>query len=262
MNRSYPLFATAVPLVLAWIASGCGGESFAPTDVLYVAAASDLQNVLPELVRRFPQNDHQRVQVTFGSSGKLAEQIRAGARFDVFLAANESYVKALADEKLVKRESVRPYAIGSLVMAVRRDATVTIGSVSDLTSPGVKRVAIANPDFAPYGAAARQALKKAGVWDELGPKLVLADSVGQAFLFAETGNADVALVGRALTRGSDVRVVEVDPRLYDTIVQSLGVVLPGPRDRDPEAFTRFVTGPEGRSVLESYGFKVPPAATP
>ncbi len=226
--------------------------------LIRVAAASDLQSALPELVRQFTkENPGIAVDTTFGSSGKLAEQIKAGAPFDLFMAANESFVKGLADEKVVRPESVKPYAVGSLVMAVRSDAPEPIGAIEEILKPGVKRIAVANPDFAPYGAAARQALKSAGLWEKVEAKLVLAESVRQAFQFAETGNADVAFVGRALVRGSDLKVIEVDPSLYEPIVQGLGVVAASKQGAEAQAFADYVAGPRGQSLLKTFGFNSP-----
>ncbi len=233
-----------------------------PNDEILVAAASDLQGVLPEIIREYVREHAQKVAVTFGASGKLAEQIRAGAGFHLFLAANEAFVKKLADENLIKRESIQPYAIGSLVLVIRHDATIPVKTLADLLKPEIKTIALANPDLAPYGFAARQALKKAGLWEKVEPKLVQADSVRQAFQFVETGNADVGLVSQSLTRGSQVKVVAVDPALHDPIVQSLGVVTPTKGGVNPETFARFLTGPKGRSILKSHGFNLPPAVSP
>ncbi len=244
--------------------SGCSVDVSVPKPAqeIRVAAASDLQGVLPEIVRRFEETSALKVRVTYASSGKLTEQIRAGAKFDLFLAANESFVKKLADEKLVLRESIQPYAIGSLVLVVRRESAEAVRSLNDLTNPAVKHVSIANPVLAPYGAAAREALDNSGVWDEVEPKLIFADSVRQAYLFVESGNADAALVGRAVVNEKQVGVVEVDPATYDPIVQYLGFVKTGEPDHDPAPFARYLRGPDGRSILEAHGFKVPAAAGP
>ena len=143
---------------------------------------------------------------------------------DVFLSANEAFVRDLASEGLIRPESVHAYARGSLVLAVYRDLGDKVGSLADLTKPEVKKIALANPVTAPYGKAGKQALERAGLWTKLEPKIVFAESVRQALLYAQKGDAEAALVGRAIASVPEIRPVEVDPALYDPIVQALGVV--------------------------------------
>lgn len=252
-----------VRLLLGWaalLASGCGtaplpspGREPAATP-LRVAAASDLQSVLPVLSRQF--TDQTGIQMTpiFGSSGQLAEQIKAGAPFDVFLAANRSFVEDLAAAGLIRPDSVRPYARGSLVLAVHREAGAAIASLADLTRPEVKKIALANPAFAPYGKAGKQALERAGLWPQLEAKIVPSDSVRQALVFVTEGNAEAGLVGRALADVPEIRVVAVDPALYDPIVQGLGIVARTAKPREAESFARFLLSNEGQAILARFGF--------
>jgi molybdate transport system substrate-binding protein len=250
----------ALLLSLTWaLACAPGVEPSGSSGPLLVAAASDLTDALPDVVgafRRRPEGFE--VRPAFGSSGQLARQVEAGAPFDVFLSANEAYVKGLADRGLVEPGSVRPYAVGSLVLAVHPSAAGDVAGLADLEKPGVKAVAVANPEFAPYGIAARQALSRAGLWDRLASRLATAETVRQALQFVRSGNADAGLVGRSSARGSGLKVVEVPPDLYDPIVQSLGVVAGSPRKARAEAFVGFLLGPEGREVLASHGFGPPP----
>jgi molybdate transport system substrate-binding protein len=247
-------------VVLAGCGSPKGGE---PTSrpVLRVAAASDLQTALPAVAERFQAASGVEVVTTFGSSGQLADQIRAGAPFDVFLSANRAFVEALAAEKVVKADSVRPYAQGSLVLAVNREANAPVMTLADLARPEVKKVALANPDTAPYGAAAKQALQRAGLWDALGRdrKIAQSETVRQALQYVQTGNAEAGLVGRAIARVPEVRIVEVDPGLYDPIVQSLGITARTGQPEAAERFARFVLGDEGQAMLRDSGFAPPPS---
>ncbi len=245
-------------------ASGCGKPASVPSvkpaeEPLRVAAASDLQSVLPELARRFTETTHVAVIPTFGASGQLAEQIKAGAPFDIFLAANQKFVTDLAAGGFVHPGSVAPFAQGTLVLAIHRESGRTIEGLADLKKPDVKKIALANPALAPYGAAGKQALERAGLWTEVEPRIVQAESVRQALQFVETGNAEVGLVGKAIAGGANVRVVAVDPALYDPIIQGLGIVARS-RSRSAEPFSAFVLGPEGQRILAYFGFKAPPAA--
>jgi molybdate transport system substrate-binding protein len=232
---------------------GTGGEV-----TLHVAAASDLQVVLPALIDRYrAEAPGVKVVPVFGSSGQLAEQVKAGAPFDLFLAANEAFVKDLATENSIVPASIRPYALGSLVLASRSDLGAPVESPADLTKTAVKTVSIANPDVAPYGAAARQALKKAGLWETLKHKLVTAESVRQALTYVETGDADAGFASKALVNNEKVRAFDVDPSLYDPIVQTLGVVARSEHAEAAEAFARFLVGDASHAVFASHGFKRP-----
>ncbi len=147
---------------------------------LRIAAASDLQLALPRLLDRFQDRMGTASTPVFLASGKLAEQIKQGAPFDVFMAANESFVRDLADGGFIHPESVQPYARGSLVLAVYHELGDTVRSLADLNKPEVKKIALANPVTAPYGKAGKQALERAGLWEKLQPKIVQAESVRQA----------------------------------------------------------------------------------
>jgi molybdate transport system substrate-binding protein len=245
---------------------GCDGTKATPTPAapLRIAAASDLQLALPKLRDPFQARTGVAIELTFGASGRLAEQIKAGAPFDVFLAANQAFVRDLADGGFVKQESVHSYARGSLVLAVFHEHGERVRSLADLTKPELKKIALANPATAPYGKAGKQALERAGLWARVQRKIVPADSVGQALLYAQQGNAEAALVGRAIANVSGVQVVEVDPQLYDPIVQTLGIVAASTRAADAERFAQFVLGEEGQQILKESGFapaeSIPPAS--
>jgi molybdate transport system substrate-binding protein len=245
---------------------GCGRTKATPGPAtpLRIAAASDLQLALPKLRDQFQAKTGIATELSFGASGRLAEQIKAGAPFDVFLAANQSFVRNLADRGFVKSESVHSYARGSLVLAVYHELGDRVRSLADLTKPDLKKIALANPATAPYGKAGKQALERAGLWAQLEPKIVLADSVGQALLYARKGDAEAALVGRAIANVPGVQVVEVDPQLYDPIVQAVGIVAVSARSADAERFAQFVLGEEGQRILKEAGFapaeSIPPTS--
>jgi molybdate transport system substrate-binding protein len=237
--------------VMCLAVAGCERAEPAP---LRIAAASDLQLALPKLVDRFRASTGTEASLAFGASGQLAEQIKQGAPFDVFLSANESFVRDLADGGLIKPGSVHRYARGSLVVAVNRAMESKIQSLADLKRPEVKKIALANPAIAPYGRAGKQALQGAGVWDELQSKIVIAESVRQALLYAQKGDVEAALVGRAIVNVPEIVPVEVDSHLYDPIIQALGIVGASGRGAEAEKFVRFVIDREGQAVLKDFGF--------
>jgi molybdate transport system substrate-binding protein len=258
--------------VLVIAAGGCGAEPKTqneatarpePPAPLRIAAASDLQNALPVLAKRFTEHSKIEASLTFGASGQLAEQIKAGAPFDVFLAANQKFVKDLADGGFVRPDSFRAYTEGSLVLAVHAEAGKAVASLADLAKPEVKKIALANPAFAPYGAAGKQALERSGLWPKIESKIVQAESVRQALQFVQSGNAEAGLVGRAIARVEGIRGVPVDRTLYDPLVQGLGIVARTAKAEQAEAFAKFVLGDEGQAILVDFGFsKVAPGGTP
>ena len=247
-------------LIASCLLLGCGKGPAAtgPTEPLRVAAASDLQGVMPRLIREFKERTGVEVAATFGASGQLAQQVKQGAPFDVFLSANGGFIDGCVSAGAIDAETVRVYALGSLALVVRTDVPETIGSLADLKDPAIKKVAIANPETAPYGLAARQALTRSGLWDELEPKRVQAETVRQALQFVQAGNAEAAIVGSAIARVDGVRVVPIDGALHDPIRQTLGITTATRRRDDATAFARFLlteAGP-GRAILRDAGFVV------
>ncbi|MDR3622519.1 MAG: molybdate ABC transporter substrate-binding protein [Paludisphaera borealis] len=262
LNRLRTRLVLSVVCVLGL---GCGRAEPTPlpsakaekAEPLRIAAAADLQRVLPALIEKYKAHDAD-VVLTFGASGQLAEQIRKGAPFDVFLSANMKFVEGLETEGVVAAGSVKPYARGSLVLAVHRAASDDVDGIADLVKPKVRKIAIANPKFAPYGTAANQALERAGLGGSLGPKLVLAESVRQAFLYVEQGDAEAALVSRSLiVDGGSLKVIEVDPGLYDPLIQGFGVVALSDKLDRARRFADFVVGEAGQSILGAHGFRTP-----
>ena len=165
------LASIGVPLLLTLLASACGdpvtdgtGQPIGsgPAVEIVVSAASDLSPVLEELVPLFEQQSGIVVKTNLGSTGQLAEQISAGAKVDVFLAASASAVDQLGQKGLLLANSARIYARGQLVLWTPAGSEVTVASLRDLASPEVKRISLANPDHAPYGKAAREALQDGG----------------------------------------------------------------------------------------------------
>jgi molybdate transport system substrate-binding protein len=253
LRQSAVFGAPAWLLVVIWLPTvGCVRRQTPPP--LRIAAASDLQLVLPRLTDQFQARTGIVASITFGASGQLAEQIKQGAPFDVFLSANETFVRDLAGGGFIKPGSMHRYARGSLVLAVYPDVGDKVKSLADLTRPEVKKIALANPSTAPYGKAGKQALVNAGLWDQLQPKIVIAESVRQALLYVQKGDAEAALVGRAIANVPDVRSVEVDAQLYDPIIQALGVTAATARSADAEQFALFVIDAEGQRTLKEFGF--------
>lgn len=223
---------------------------------LVVAAAADLVFAFRELVPAFERSHRATVTLTLGSTGQLARQIEHGAPFDVFFAANMSFIEALREKGHVRPESVEPYAQGLIVLATHQKRP-PLARLEDLTQNTVTRVAIANPGHAPYGVAAKEALEKAGLWERVGPKLVYGENISQALQFLRTENVDAAILALSVAQVPEIRSNLIDRALYRPIVQGVAVTI---RAREPDvarAFIRFVNGPEGRSIMKRFGFLMP-----
>jgi molybdate transport system substrate-binding protein len=220
---------------------------FAPpasADVARVAAASDLSFALEEIAAAFARETGHETRLTFGSSGNLARQIREGAPFDLFLSADESYVALL--EKAGRTDGVgTPYAIGRIVVFAPAGSPVGVdaelaGVRSALAAGRLKRLAIANPDHAPYGRAAREALEHAGAWALARPRLALGENVSQAAQFALTGSVDAAIIAYSLV---------LTPAFRGKGTHGAGTAA--------RELYGFIGTAKARPVLERYGFGIP-----
>jgi molybdate transport system substrate-binding protein len=256
-------------LALSAVAAAAGTATLAgcKTKVapLRVAAASDLFRVLPVLLEAMPRPDAAPApQITFGSTGKLALQIRNGAPFDVFLAAHERYLDELATRGLLVAGTRQAFGLGRLSLVVPgpcREEGALPRRLDALRGERFRRIAIAHPDHAPYGLAAKQAMEKAGVFDDLASRLVFADSVQHALSFVRTGNADVGFVARSLLEPEEACAAPVDPSLHEPIVQA-GAVLQTARDpRRAAEVVKLLVGEGGRRALARGGFALPEASS-
>jgi molybdate transport system substrate-binding protein len=228
---------------------------------LVVSAASNLILAFEELGTLYQQKTGTPVIFNFAASGQLAQQIDQGAPVDLFVAANVGFVEQLAAKGRVLPDSVQIYARGRLTLWTHADSALQVEAVSDLLQPEVRRLAIANPEHAPYGMAARQVLQTAGVWETIQSKLVFGENVRQTLQFAETGDVDVALVPLSLSITSNGHWTLIPEDLHSPIDQALGVVADSPRQAQARDFAALVTGPEGQTILHKYGFALPEEVT-
>lgn len=243
--------------LLAVCVSGPACRAPATGSELTVAAASDLIPAFEEIGREFEATRQTKVVFVFGSTGLLMRQIENGAPFDLFAAANVSYIDQLEQKELIVPETKRIYARGRIALWTTANSTLKVEKIEDLTRPEVQRVAIANPDHAPYGQAARQALEKTGIWEAVRPKMVYGDNIRQTLQYAETGNVEVALVALSLCVQSKGRWVLVPEALHQPIDQGMGVISGTKHEQSARAFSDFVNGAKGREIMQKYGFTFP-----
>jgi len=232
-------------------------KAAASGDPLLVAAASNVQFAFVEIGQKFTKQTGQPVEFSFGSSGNLTTQIEHGAPFDLFVAANVAFIDRLDDQGLIFPETQQLYAQGRIALAVNREAGLQVTKLKDLLDPNITWVAIANPELAPYGQAAKEALQNAGIWQDLQPKLVLAENIGQTLQFVQTGDAPAGIIALAIADVPEVTYTLLPANLHSPLNQSMAVVSATRHEAAARAFLEFVIGPEGQAILEKYGFQSP-----
>lgn len=237
--------------------------AFAADDVPVVAAASNLQFALPDVVKAYEAETGQTVKLTFGSSGQFATQIANGAPFDVFLSADEAMVNGLVEKGLTV-DGGRLYALGLLAFYVPPSSTIKVdadlaGLKDALSKGGINKFAIASPKHAPYGRAARDALQAIGVWAEIEPKLVIGENVSQALQFITEGGADAGLVPLSLLVAPSMAGKGQHVIVADTLVKPLPQRMVVLKRAGPtaSAFASFITSQKGQAILAKFGFSSP-----
>jgi len=246
-------------LFIAGSLGGCSKHANDPAKPIRIAAAADLKAAFGEVANAFEKKTGTAVKASFGSTGLLAKQIQEGGPFDVFAAANISYVDDVVKAGACDGSTKGMYARGRIVVWTSNKSTVAPpATIADLKEPRFSKVAIANPEHAPYGKAAEQALERAGVSDVVKPKLVLGENVQQTLQFAQTGNVDAAIVALSLAIvAKDGAYVAVDDSLHKPIDQALVVCKNGGNADSGKQFAEFVSGAEGRAIMKRYGFLLP-----
>jgi len=234
----------------------------AQTKTLRIAAAADLQPVLPSLIHNFEKSSGSNVEVSYASSATLATQILNGAPYDIFLAANLDFPQKVVAANLAEESVPITYARGSLVLWARHGLFHHRLTLQSLTSPTVHRIAVANPVHAPYGAAAMAAIQSLGLKSALQPKLVFAENIAQAAQFGQSGNADCALISKTLAITKTMEhagsFVAVPVSAYPPILQGAVVLRNSSHKQTALDFLRYMQSPAGRNLLATGGL-APPA---
>jgi len=247
-------------LLLALCGPALAGER------ITVAAAADLIFALPELANRFEAATGTKVVLSFGASGNLYSQLQNGAPFDLFFSADEEYPRKLAAAGIMDDATIQTYAIGHLALWVRNSSALDPAKLHMelLTQSSVERIALANPQHAPYGRAAMAALEHFGMKDKVAGKLVFGENVSQAAQFVQSGNAQAGLIALSLANSpamvSAGKYWEVPTDTYPELRQAAGVVSASQQKKAAQAFLDFVLSAESGSVLRKYGLT--PAAKP
>lgn len=230
---------------------------------LRVAAAADLQTVMPQIGKAFEEKAQVRVEFTFGSSGSFFAQIRNGAPFDLFFSADSELPAKLVQSGQAEGRTAAIYGIGGLVlwMPPNTNCDPQVKKWDCLLEPDVAKIAIANPAHAPYGRAAVAALQSARIYDRVRNRLVMGENISQAAQFVQSGAAQAGILAvsqMGLPGMRDGRGWEV-PRYSHPPIEQTVVILKAAQDRfAAEEFVRFVTAGPGRALLADAGFEPPP----
>jgi molybdate transport system substrate-binding protein len=235
---------------------------FAPlaaAQTLSVAAASDLQFALKDIAARYEKETGTHIQITFGSSGNFFAQIQNGAPFDLFFSADLDYPQKLAAAGLADPATLSEYASGKIVLWTRNDSPIDLTEgLRVVLNLRVRKIAIANPDHAPYGRAAVAALQHEDLYERVRTKLVLGENISQAAQFADSGSADVGIIALSLALAPAMKergkYVELPADSYPPLRQACVVLKSSPHQAVARAFLAFLKKPDTIALLKANGF--------
>jgi molybdate transport system substrate-binding protein len=268
VNRAATAFRTwllATGLVALLIIGG--DRLHAQQQEIRVAAAADLKFAMDALAAQYEQQSSVKLAITFGSSGNFFSQIQNGAPFDLFFSADMDYPCRLEAAGLADPGATYRYAVGRIVIWMPGNSPVDVAEKEwdALLDARVQKIAIANPEHAPYGRAAVAALHKAGVYEQVATKLVYGENISQTAQFVQSGNAQAGIVALSLAISpamKDGKSWEIPADMYPPLEQGAIVLNNAANKGAARAFLDFVKGEAGQATLARYGFRVPAALTP
>jgi molybdate transport system substrate-binding protein len=229
-------------------------------DRILIAAASDLKFALDSIVTKFNEVNKGKIDLTYGSSGKLSEQILNGAPFDIFFSADVSYPEILRQKGKVASE-IYQYARGRIVLWSKRIDPAEKG-IQSLLDPDIKKVAIASPQHAPYGKRAVESLRYYKMYESMKDKLVYGENISQTAQFISTGAADVGIIALSLAlspnmKGESVRYYSIPEESHQPLIQGVVITSQGKGNKLASAFFEYLKVDEAISVLKHFGFSKP-----
>ena len=258
------LFSRALLVVALLVSASTGwAQEKTSSPELTVAAAADLSTALKEIGDGYEKRTGVKLKLSFGASGALTQQIQNGAPFDLFFSADMDYPRQLISSGDAEGASLYQYAVGKLVLWVPADSPLDLDhtGMNVLLDPSVKKIAVANPEHAPYGRAAVAALKHAGLYDRVADRLVLGENVSQAAQFVESGNAQAGFVALAHAIAPSMHgkgkywVVPAD--FYPALAQGVVVLSHSQHKKDAAEFVEYIKTKEVAELLRKYGFTLP-----
>jgi len=223
-------------------------------ETIHIAVAANFREPAREIVARYEQLSNQQLLLSYGSTGKIYAQIKHGAPFDIFFAADTRRPRLLEEEGLAVAGSRFTYARGRLVLWSQRNGFVDKEGVV-LQTGEFNRLAIANPELAPYGRAAKEVLQALGLWETLSPRMVRGENIGQTFHFIKSGNAELGFIAYSqiiqMSQAISGSFWLVPQKLYRPIQQQAVLLKDTHTIRE---FINFVRGPEAKAIIQAYGY--------
>jgi len=228
------------------------------TPKLRIAAAADLTLAFKEIAAQFEQETKIPTEITFGSTGTTAMQIENGAPYDVFAAADVSYIDGLNKKGLILDGTQQLYAQGRIGIATLKGSNLSIKELKDLAdNPKVKKIAIAEPSHAPYGKAAKQALEHLNLWDKVQSKMVYGQNIQDTLSTLKSGNVDAAIIALSIYKAEEVDFTLIDGSWHDPLNQTMAILKSTNQEENARKFVAYVNGEKGRVVMKKYGFLLP-----
>ena len=224
---------------------------------LHVAAASSLRFAFEEIGDRFLEEEGIEVVFQFNASGNLARQIAHGAPVDLFASADGQFIDALMKQGKLEEGSSALFARGRIVLAYSKEYSEPVTSLDDLLSESVHQVTMANPEHAPFGKAAKEALERSGNWKPIEDKMVYAASVMQALQYIETGNVSAGIISKSVASSEKLHYNLIDESLHDPLNLYYGIVAGAEEEEWAHLFALFLMQEESASILQQHGFDLP-----
>lgn len=256
-------FQTAGWLVMtAVLVSQVGMSRDAYSEEIAVAAASDLNFAIKEIVAEYEKTSGHHVKLSLGSSGNFYAQIQNGAPFDLYFSADIGYPKKLEEAGLIVPGSVYRYAAGRIVVWTGNESHIDVAQGMDsLKAPHIKKIAIANPKHAPYGRAAVAAMEHFKVHDQVKARLVLGENISQAAQFIESGACEIGIIALSLalapTMKSKGTYWEVPASAHPPLEQGAAILKSSKQQEVAKQFLEFMKGKQGQEIMTRYGFTLP-----
>ena len=256
-------FSLCKRLAVLWLAASALAQPTIAQDTPNIAVAANMSAAMPAIVDAFAQATGRSVKITYGSSGNFRRQIAQGAPFQLFLSADEDYAEALAKDGHAENAGA-VYAVGRLAFYVPQGSPVRLDNkLKDLGAAAddgrLKRLALANPDLAPYGRAARESLERVSLWEAVKGKLVLGENVGQTARFLATGEAQAGFIPLALAAGPELKARgawATVPESWHAPLRQRMVLIRGAGDT-ARRFYDFLLGPQAQALLKQHGYASP-----
>jgi molybdate transport system substrate-binding protein len=264
MKNSEFRFLRTTIFVAGVILLACLSPLEANAEDLTVAAAADLTFAFRDVAAQFQQQSTDQLRISYGSSGNFFSQIKNGAPYDVFFSADVQYPQKLAAAGLIEPGTIYEYAAGKIVIWVPADSKLDLSrGLNVLLDPGIHKIAIANPEHAPYGRAALAAMQHEGIYDKVKGKVVMGEDISQTAQFVQSGNADVGILALSLALAPPMkdrgRFVIIPPSDYPPIIQAGCVIRATKHPELAKRFLEFMKRPTTVAKMGEYGFVLPTA---